>query len=298
MLIETENIKKMNILVLGGTRFFGVHTVNELIKNGHDVTIATRGITTDSFGNNVNRVIYDRNDKESIINILKRKYYDVIIDKTAYCSNDIRNTLKVAEFGKYIYMSSTAVYDPLHIDTREEEFNPAKKKLVWCSRADYSYDEVKKQAECAIAQCYSDKNVVSVRYPVVMGKDDYTDRLKFYIDHTRNQQPMNIDNLNCRMSFINSYEAGRFIAYITKSDFFKGSVNGASNGTISIREILDYAESKIHKKAILDISGDKAPYNRLPDYSINTDKAAEIGYIFSDIKEWIFDVLDFYINKI
>ena len=74
MLIETENIKKMNILVLGGTRFFGVHTVNELIKNGHDVTIATRGITTDSFGNNVNRVIYDRNDKESIINILKRKY--------------------------------------------------------------------------------------------------------------------------------------------------------------------------------------------------------------------------------
>ena len=148
----------MNILVLGGTRFFGVHTVNELIKKGHVVTIATRGITPDSFGNNVNRVIYDRNDKESITSILKGKYYDAIIDKTAYCSNDIKNTLESAEFGKYIYMSSTAVYDPLHIDTKEEEFDPTKKKLMWCSRADYSYNEVKKQAECAINQCYNDKN--------------------------------------------------------------------------------------------------------------------------------------------
>ena len=25
----------MNILLLGGTRFFGIHTVNELLKNGH-----------------------------------------------------------------------------------------------------------------------------------------------------------------------------------------------------------------------------------------------------------------------
>ncbi|MGH4123418.1 MAG: NAD-dependent epimerase/dehydratase family protein [Clostridium sp.] len=33
----------MNILVLGGTRFFGVHLVDNLLKNGHQVTIANRG---------------------------------------------------------------------------------------------------------------------------------------------------------------------------------------------------------------------------------------------------------------
>lgn len=33
----------MNILVIGGTRFFGIHMVNELLTAVHDVTIATRG---------------------------------------------------------------------------------------------------------------------------------------------------------------------------------------------------------------------------------------------------------------
>ena len=50
----------MNILVIGGTRFFGVHMVNALLKNGHNVTIATRGITADNFGDKVTRVMLDR----------------------------------------------------------------------------------------------------------------------------------------------------------------------------------------------------------------------------------------------
>lgn len=40
----------MNILMLGGTRFFGIHTVKALLSKGHAVTIATRGITKDEFG--------------------------------------------------------------------------------------------------------------------------------------------------------------------------------------------------------------------------------------------------------
>lgn len=43
----------MKILVIGGTRFFGIHMVNELLKLGHDVTIATRGIASDGYGDKV-----------------------------------------------------------------------------------------------------------------------------------------------------------------------------------------------------------------------------------------------------
>ena len=31
----------MNILVIGGTRFFGIHMVNELLTAGHDVNCNT-----------------------------------------------------------------------------------------------------------------------------------------------------------------------------------------------------------------------------------------------------------------
>ena len=37
----------MDILILGGTRYFGIHMVNELINQGHNITIATRGRTSD-----------------------------------------------------------------------------------------------------------------------------------------------------------------------------------------------------------------------------------------------------------
>lgn len=50
----------MNILVIGGTRFFGIHMVNELLTAGYDVTIATRGKASDSFGDKVKRIFLER----------------------------------------------------------------------------------------------------------------------------------------------------------------------------------------------------------------------------------------------
>lgn len=32
----------MKILVIGGTRYFGIHMVNKLLEQRHEVTIATR----------------------------------------------------------------------------------------------------------------------------------------------------------------------------------------------------------------------------------------------------------------
>lgn len=55
-------MKLKKVLVLGGTRFFGKHLVEYLLQAGHDVTIATRGVTEDSFGNEVKRIIVDRED--------------------------------------------------------------------------------------------------------------------------------------------------------------------------------------------------------------------------------------------
>ncbi len=49
----------MKILVLGGTRLVGKLLVKKLIDAGHNVTIVTRGLTKDNFGNRVNRIILD-----------------------------------------------------------------------------------------------------------------------------------------------------------------------------------------------------------------------------------------------
>lgn len=64
----------MQILVIGGTRFFGIHMVNELLKLGHDVTIATRGKSSDGYGDNVQR-IYEQIKRQAEY-ALWQKYFD------------------------------------------------------------------------------------------------------------------------------------------------------------------------------------------------------------------------------
>ncbi len=169
--------------------------------------------------------------------------------------------------------------------------------MIWCGRKDFPYDEIKRQAECALFQEYKNVNAIAVRYPFVIGSDDYTKRLLFYIENTINEIPMNIDNLNCQMSFINSEEAGKFIAFLVDRDF-SGAINGCSKGTISIKEILDYVEQKTGKKAIINENGENAPYNGEPEYSINTNKAEMLGFCFTDLKAWIFDLIEYYINTV
>lgn len=286
----------MQILVIGGTRFFGVPMVQELLKKGHRVTIATRGLKQDPFGDCVERIVLDHTDFESMKHALGRLYFDVVIDKVAYCSNDIRYAMESVCCGKYIYMSSTAIYELNHPDIREAEFDGMTGTIKWCNRADASYGEGKKQAEYVLWQTYNDRKWVAIRYPYVVGADDYTKRLLFYVKNTIDGTPMYIDNPDEQMSFIHATEAGTFMAFLADTDFC-GAINGCSYGTISIREILDYVEKKTGKKAILNETGEAAPYNGTVSHSLNIDRAADLGFVFSDLKSWMYGLLDAYIEN-
>lgn len=286
----------MKILVLGGTRFFGIHMVKELIRQGHEVTIATRQQASDDFGDVVQRIQVERTDPASMADAFKGMHFDVVYDKIAYCSKDIKSAMDAIDCDKYIYMSSTAIYEPKTLDTREEDFDGIHRELIWCDRFAFPYDGVKRQAEAALWQMYPDRNWIAVRYPFVIGEDDYTERLRFYVEHTMKSLPMHIDNVNCQMGFIRSDEAGKFMAFLADKDV-TGGINGSSHGTISLGEIIDYVEQQTGSQAVLSDRGEEAPYNGEPEYSINTEKAEALGFQFTNVRDWIFDLLDDYIQQ-
>ena len=136
-----------------------------------------------------------------------------------------------------------------------------------------------------------------MRYPFVIGQDDYTKRLFFYVEHVIKGMPMYIDNIDCQMGFIRSDEAGIFMAFLADKDY-SGPINGSSYETISIREILNYVAERSDKEAILSEDGEKAPYNYEPEYSINTNRAEKLGFKFSDLKDWIYELIDYYIESV
>ncbi len=284
----------MNILVIGGTRFMGKHLVKKLLADGHSVTIATRGLTQDPFADTINRIIFDRTDEDSIRNAFKGLKFDVVFDQIAYCSNDVRMLLDHLSVKRYVLLSTTAVYNKV-IDTKEHDFDPFAEQAILCDRNVFPYAEMKRQAERILAQQYGSLNSVAVRFPFVIGTDDYTNRLYFYIEHIVKQIPMYVDNYDHQMAFVRSDEAGQFLAYFAQNPF-SGKINGASGGTISIKEIADYVEEKTGKRPILSECGDAAPYNGENAYSINTSLANSIGYAFTPLREWIYELIDHYIE--
>lgn len=285
----------MDILVLGGTRFFGVHLVERLLQAGHRVTIATRGRTEDPFGERVKRLKVERTDGEDMRKVFWGRCYDLVYDNLAYCPMDIKTALDAISCGRYIFTSSASVYE-LHRDTRESDFSPEGKELVWCRREEVEYDEGKKGAESALVHAYPGQKAAFVRFPFVIGEDDYTDRLYFYVKNTILGIPMYVDNPDCRMSFIGSVDAGSFLAQLAAAKL-EGPVNACCKGTLSIREILTWVTAETGKNPVLCEEAAPAPYNGAEDYSLNTDKAEQAGIRFRDLHSWIFGLLAHYVER-
>ncbi|HBE86010.1 MAG TPA: hypothetical protein DDW53_12230 [Lachnoclostridium sp.] len=155
---------------------------------------------------------------------------------------------------------------------------------------------MKRLAECALFQAYPLQNSAAVRFPFVIGTDDYTKRLYFYIEHVVKEIPMFIDNIDAQMEFVSSDEAGRFLAFLAEQEC-TGAFNGSNTGTISLREIIAYVEEKTGRRTVLSKAGDNGPYNGAPDYSLNTRLASEWKFDFSPLKSWIYDLIDKFIQE-
>lgn len=286
----------MEILVVGGTRFVGVHLVKNLLNAGHSVTIATRGIAQDGFGGSVKRIILDRAERASMQSALAGKRFDAVFDSLAYSSTDVKNLLDFVQCTRYIETSTMSVYTDFEMGMREDGFDPLAHELWWCTRADAGYDEVKRQAECAARQEYARIPSAQVRFPYIVGEDDYTGRLYSYVENALKGVAMNIDNLNAPMSFIPSSEAGAFLAFLAGSGL-TGAVNACSDGTVTLAGILDYVQAKTGRTAILSAGGQAAPYNGTPPYSLDTQKAKSAGFNFTNINSWLYDLIDEYIKR-
>lgn len=286
----------MNILVMGGTRYFGVHMVSELLKNGHQVTLATRGNTKDPFGEQVQRLFFDRSKKEEVQNALQGKSFDVICDNIAYSSNEVDYLLSTVTCKKYILTSTMSVYKKMTFDTKEEEFLPLVHELVLCDRTDFPYDEIKRQAECVLFQKYSHIPSAVVRFPFVIGEDDYTNRLYFYVEHVVKGLPMHIDNLKEQIGFIHSIDAGKFLAWLAQNDV-TGIYNAYNERTFSLEEIIDYVSEKLGQLAVISKDGETSPFNGVMSYSLNIERAKEIGYSFPTTDTYMYQLLDSYIKR-
>jgi nucleoside-diphosphate-sugar epimerase len=292
-------------LVLGGTSFFGKKLVQLLLDKEIEVTIATRGKSSDPFGDQVNRLLIERENKESLEMAVGDKKWDVCFDQTCYSPQealDVSEILK-GKINKLVFTSSGAVYD-FGATRTEEDFDPYHYKIDRIgNRKEYigllGYQEAKRAAEAIYFQ-QATFPVVAVRFPFVIGTDDYTNRFKFHVDNIVDQTPMYIPYLQTKLDFITSDDAAQFIYWLAEGEQ-TGPFNGSFDKDILFEDLIHLIEEVVGKKAIItdtqENNSKSSPYVLPGDYSLDSSKASEEGFIFSKMEESLHSIIQYYFKQ-
>lgn len=296
-----------NILVIGGTRFFGKLLVQRLVLAGHKVTIATRGYAPDPFGERIERIRVDRRNEAAMRAAFRGARYDVVFDQMCYSPLDAAIAVRTfaGKVGRYVVTSTIDVYRGLlgtqDAPFKEDDLNVQAQRIdtgyAWHdpARAVDSYVPGKLQAE---AYLYRDGTLplVTARLGHVLGgQGDFTGRLAHYVDLVRTGAPLPYANAQATTSLMAPQEAARFLAW-AGSQRFEGPVNAACDGALS-------AHGLYHKTAqLLDAQpravmrnpeqmGELSPFDYPAPLALDTSRATALGYRFGHSDEWLDDAI-------
>jgi nucleoside-diphosphate-sugar epimerase len=176
-----------HVLVIGGTRFVGRHTVGEFRDAGYEVTIFNRGNHDNPFADapDVDHFEGDRTDEGRLRLASERVDPDVVVDCVAYRPGEVRAATDVfAEVDAYVYVSSGAAYGAERVPKREDEtpLEPCTPEQATDDSWE-TYGARKAEGDRAVSSAAeAGVRAMSVRPPVVYGPYDYTERFDYWID--------------------------------------------------------------------------------------------------------------------
>ena len=171
--------ERLQILILGGTRFLGPHQVEYALARGHEVTLFNRGKTNPDLFPELEKLRGDRNDD---LAALEGRRWDAVIDNSAGIPRWIRDVGELLQdrVHQYLFISSTGVFYPyLSTDIAEDG--------TLATLADPTVEEVTGETYGGLkALCEQESETwfpgraTVVRPHLIVGPGDNTDRFTYW----------------------------------------------------------------------------------------------------------------------
>ena len=289
----------MKALVLGGSRYFGRHLINELLHSNYQVYVATRGNVDFPQKNKVHFIEANREIQSDLEKLATLGPFDIIFDQI--CMSGRSANMAVDAFKnsckRYVFTSTGSVYNAQSdVELNEEKFDFQNYPMNLEDTNPYNYQEAKRQAEVVFGN-QKHFEAVMVRFPIVLGLDDYTERLKFHIEKVKKGEEIYFPNLNMKMTFVDSKEAGQFLKFIGESSY-KGAINCASTGSISMKDLMSLIEEKTQKRAVLaNVENEKnhSPFGFNEDFVLPNTKGSRLGSHFFELKDYLPKLIEGYL---
>lgn len=305
----------MKVLIVGGNRFFGRRLTMDLVDAGHDVWTLNRGSLPVT---GAKSVIGDRRVEADLRRTIdesgsKSKKFDVVFDQVCMSYQDADLAMKwLAPYVEHwVHTSTQSVYDS-GFEISEGAFNAASYNFE-VSPVLPPYPEAKRQAEARLEQARKDGQIASLalmRIPIVLGPDDYTERLVWHVRRVQRGEPMTIPNKNARLNFISSIDAARALQHLgfpareagpgRQNRPLQGAFNCASRDPISVGQVIHLIEGAVGHAARL-ISEDHSegdaigaadektysPFGVTSDWTMSTSKIETAGFTAAPLRSWL-----------
>lgn len=171
--------RPMRILILGGTRFIGLHMTALALARGHSVTFFNRGRTNKDRFPEVPRITGDRNGD---LGGLAGRSFDAVIDNSGYVPRQVRLAAQMlrSSVPHYLFVSSLSVYASFAAPNDEGSAvgKLADETVETVDGA--TFGPLKALCETAAREVYGAGNVTVLRPGLIVGPDDNTDRFTYW----------------------------------------------------------------------------------------------------------------------
>jgi nucleoside-diphosphate-sugar epimerase len=170
--------KPLKILILGGTRFIGLHMTALALERGHTLTYFNRDKTKTDRYREIERIKGDRNGQ---IDGLKDREWDVVIDNSGYVPRHVRLSaeLLAPKVKQYVFVSSISVYPNFSVP-RDESSPVGKLADETVEKVDgETYGPLKALCEQAVLAALPGRGTI-IRPGLIVGPDDNTDRFTYW----------------------------------------------------------------------------------------------------------------------
>ncbi len=290
LLKETNHDKHIGIW---RNSLFRKKTVEHFIKQGYEVTIATRGHLQDHFGNQVKRIIVDRRDgNHSGWQIIRATDWDIVFDNICYTESEARIALEhLATVDHYLVTSSLAVYqgEPGPNGFTEAQFNPVDYSVDKQKEVDYG--EGKRQVETFFTN-HASFPVTFLRFPVVLDDDDYTERLHFYIRRALKGEDIIFKRDSGHFSFVRAAEIPLAIQFVIDNKVV-GPINISSTNSFTTAQFIESLASSTQKELTI-VFGPRKELSPFSHYDLAMDASylAHLGYPVPPLASWLPDLMD------
>jgi 2'-hydroxyisoflavone reductase len=167
----------MRLLVLGGTKFLGRHTVDAALHDGHNVTIFTRGETNPELFPEVEHL---RGNRDGDLDALRDGSWDGVVDTSGYVPRIVRQSADLLRdrVQRYVFVSSISAYGdfskPITETTPVAELDDPETEEIM-----ENYGALKAACERVVEEVYGDRSA-RVRAGLIVGPYDPTDRFTYW----------------------------------------------------------------------------------------------------------------------